>query len=148
MNANAPAPNPRGVYVHWPYCARICPYCDFNIYKDKGGDEKLVEAMITDIREHATRMDKHAATSIHFGGGTPSLLSQQAVQTIIQTIDDAFGLAEGAEIALEANPDGFTLERARDFRAAGINRLSLGVQSFDDAALKALGRTHDAAQAL
>lgn len=147
MNAETAGPTPLGVYVHWPYCARLCPYCDFNIYKDKGGDQKLVDSIIADINEHAVRMEKRPARSVHFGGGTPSLLSPQSLQTIIGAVGGAFGLADDAEIALEANPDGFTPQRAAEFRAAGINRLSLGVQSFDDTALRALGRTHDRAQA-
>jgi putative oxygen-independent coproporphyrinogen III oxidase len=138
--------NPFGIYVHWPYCARVCPYCDFNIYKDKGGDDALHAAIIADIGHHAQRIGKREAVSVHFGGGTPSLLSPKAIEGIIAAAADSFGLTPNAEISLEANPDGFTQERARDFSAAGINRLSLGVQAFDDQALKALGRTHDAAQ--
>jgi len=136
-----------GIYVHWPYCARLCPYCDFNIYKDKGGDADLLHAILADIREQAQRIDGRIVSSVHFGGGTPSLLAPRDIEAVLQTIADSFGLAPGAEIGLEANPDGFTLERARGFAGAGINRLSLGVQAFDEPSLKALGRTHDPAQA-
>ena len=136
-----------GVYVHWPYCARLCPYCDFNIYKDKGGDADLLKAIITDIHGQAWRIDKRAVSSVHFGGGTPSLLAPRDIAAILEAIADAYGLVPGAEIGLEANPDGFTLETARGFAGAGINRMSLGVQAFDAASLKALGRTHTPIQA-
>jgi len=136
-----------GVYVHWPYCARLCPYCDFNIYKDKGGDADLLKAIITDIHGQAWRIDKRAVSSVHFGGGTPSLLAPRDIAAILEAIAAAYGLVPGAEIGLEANPDGFTLETARGFAGAGINRMSLGVQAFDAASLKALGRTHTPIQA-
>lgn len=136
-----------GIYVHWPYCARLCPYCDFNIYKDKGGDAELLRAILADIRAHAQRIDKRAVSSVHFGGGTPSLLAPRDIAEIIETIADCFGLTPDPEIGLEANPDGFTPEVAKGFAGAGINRMSLGVQAFDAASLKALGRTHDPAQA-
>lgn len=136
-----------GIYVHWPYCARLCPYCDFNIYKDKGGDADLLCAILVDIREQAQRIDGRIASSVHFGGGTPSLLAPRDIEAVLQTIADSFGLAPDAEIGLEANPDGFTLERAQGFAGAGINRLSLGVQAFDEPSLKALGRTHNPVQA-
>ena len=136
-----------GIYVHWPYCARLCPYCDFNIYKDKGGDADLLCAILADLRAQAQRIDKRAASSVHFGGGTPSLLAPRDIAAILETIADCFGLTPDAEIGLEANPDGFTPEFARGFAGAGINRMSLGVQAFDAPSLKALGRTHDPAQA-
>jgi putative oxygen-independent coproporphyrinogen III oxidase len=136
-----------GIYVHWPYCARLCPYCDFNIYKDKGGDADLLRAILADLRGQAQRIDKRAATSVHFGGGTPSLLTPRDISAIVETIADCFGLMPDAEIGLEANPDGFTLDVSRSFAAAGINRMSLGVQALDFSSLKALGRTHDPAQA-
>lgn len=136
-----------GIYVHWPYCARLCPYCDFNIYKDRGGDAELLRAILADIRAHAQRIDKRTVSSVHFGGGTPSLLAPRDIAEIIETIADCFGLTPDAEIGLEANPDGFTPEVAQGFAGAGINRMSLGVQAFDAASLKALGRTHDPAQA-
>lgn len=136
-----------GIYVHWPYCARLCPYCDFNIYKDKGGDADLLRAILEDLPGQAQRIDTRAASSVHFGGGTPSLLAPRDIAAILETIADCFGLTPDAEIGLEANPDGFTAEVAQGFAGAGINRMSLGVQAFDATSLKALGRTHDPAQA-
>ncbi len=137
-----------GIYVHWPYCARLCPYCDFNIYKDKGGDSDLLRAIAADLAAHAERIGKRAAASVHFGGGTPSLLAPSDIERILRAVSDAYGLEPAAEIGLEANPDGFDLEKARGFAAAGINRISLGVQAFDAPSLTALGRTHSPAQAL
>ena len=119
-----------GIYVHWPYCARLCPYCDFNIYKDKGGDADLLRAILADICAQAQRIDKRAPSSVHFGGGTPSLLAPRDIAAILETIADCFGLTLDAEVGLEANPDGFTREFAQGFAGAGINRMSLGVQAF------------------
>lgn len=135
-----------GAYLHWPYCARICPYCDFNVYAAKDRDnEGLLAAMVTDIDGHGARLEGHPALgSVYLGGGTPSLLSGSEIAHLIEACADAFGLAHGAEITLEANPGTFTPERAKDWRAAGVNRLSIGVQSLDDAALGFLGRDHDA----
>lgn len=135
-----------GAYVHWPYCARICPYCDFNVYAAKDRDnEGLLAAMAADIAGHGARLAGHPALgSVYLGGGTPSLLSGREIAALVEACADAFGLAAGAEITLEANPGTLTPERAGDWRAAGVNRLSLGVQSLDDAALGFLGRDHDA----
>ncbi|WP_300542724.1 radical SAM family heme chaperone HemW [Maricaulis sp.] len=130
-----------GLYVHWPYCARICPYCDFNVYRPKGNDETLLAAILDDMAHWRTRSGARRLVSLHFGGGTPSLMTPVQLAAVIETADRLWGFETGAEIGLEANPrdmDGFA-----DMAAAGINRLSLGVQSFDDAALAALGRDHD-----
>lgn len=135
-----------GIYVHWPYCARICPYCDFNVYRARGGDNApLIAAIEQDLAAHAARFGKRAARSIFFGGGTPSLLRGEEIARLIDAAARAFSLTYDCEITLEANPEDHALfaEQA----AAGINRFSIGVQAFDDAALKALGRRHDAASA-
>ena len=140
--------NPRfGVYVHWPYCTKLCPYCDFNIYRARGRDTApLLDAIIADIEAHRARLGPRAAETVFLGGGTPSLLSGAEIARILDAVDRAFGLAGDAEVTLEANPE----DRARfaDQAAAGVNRFSVGVQSLDDAALKALGRAHDAAAAI
>ena len=132
-----------GLYVHWPYCARICPYCDFNVYKAANGDaQALVDAMLADLAAWRERVGPRELVSVHFGGGTPSLMDPGAVAVILERAGALFGLSAGAEIGLEANPN----EAAR-FEAladAGINRASLGVQALDDASLAALGRDHDA----
>lgn len=134
-----------GLYIHWPYCARICPYCDFNVYAAKDRDPApLVEAMCRDLEQHRLRLPDHPAfDSIFFGGGTPSLLSASSIEKLIETAERAFGLAEGAEISLEANPNDVLRSTPSDWRQAGINRLSLGLQSLDDTTLRFLGRDHD-----
>ena len=135
-----------GIYVHWPYCTAICPYCDFNVYRARGGDNTaLLSAMKADIAAHATRFGERAVTSIFFGGGTPSLLRGGEIAQLIEAIARCYALASDCEITLEANPEDAHLfaEQA----AAGINRFSIGVQALDDIALKALGRAHDAGSA-
>lgn len=133
-----------GIYVHWPYCAAICPYCDFNVYRARGADAgALIDAIAADMLAHAARFGKREAGSLFFGGGTPSLLRGGELARLIEAADRAFGLARDCEITLECNP-----EDAASFAeqaAAGVTRFSVGVQAVDDAALKALGRMHDAA---
>jgi len=136
-----------GIYVHWPYCATICPYCDFNVYRARGAsNEPLLAAIEADLAGHASRFGQRNAQSLFLGGGTPSLLRGEDVARLIEAAQRSFGLADGCEITLEANPEDAALfaEQA----AAGVNRFSIGAQSFDDAALKALGRRHDSASAL
>ena len=139
-----------GLYVHWPYCTRICPYCDFNVYTAKGRDNSaLVDAIIADIDRHYRRMGDHPKLdSLFLGGGTPSLLSAAQMAEVIDAAHARFGLREGAEITLEANPNDVLAGDLPGWRAAGVNRLSVGVQSLDDDALKFLGRDHDSANAL
>lgn len=135
--------NETGLYVHWPYCAHVCPYCDFNVYRARGGDHApLLDAIAHDIEAHATRLGRRELVSIFLGGGTPSLLSGAEVARLIDAANRAFGLARECEITLEANPE--DAPRFAEHAAAGVNRFSIGAQSFDDAALKALGRWHDA----
>jgi oxygen-independent coproporphyrinogen-3 oxidase len=136
-----------GVYIHWPYCARICPYCDFNVYAAKARDNApLFDAILKDLEGWRERSGPRKAGTLFLGGGTPSLLSGEQVSALIGKVDALWGLKPGAEITLEANPD--DAARFADFATAGVNRLSLGVQSLDDAALKFLGRTHTAADAI
>lgn len=136
-----------GIYVHWPYCTRICPYCDFNVYRARDVDaEPLLLAIEADIQAHAERFGRREVTSVFLGGGTPSLLSGRRLARVLESADRAFGLGRACEISLEANPE--DAARFAEQAAAGVNRFSVGAQAFDDAALKALGRWHDAAQAL
>jgi len=136
-----------GVYMHWPYCARICPYCDFNVYAAKARDtDPLYQAIIADLRGWRARTGERAVDSLFLGGGTPSLMTGTQVAGVIEEIDRLWGLKSGAEITLEANPD--DQARFADFAGAGVNRLSLGLQSLDDTRLKFLGRTHSSADAL
>ncbi|MGJ3233067.1 MAG: radical SAM family heme chaperone HemW [Oceanicaulis sp.] len=135
-----------GLYVHWPYCVRICPYCDFNVYKAANADgDALFAAMLADLEHWRELAGPRRLASLHFGGGTPSLMSPAQVSGLIGTAQRLFGFEPGAEIGLEANP-----KEAAAFDGlakAGVKRLSLGVQAFDDAALKRLGRDHGADEA-
>ena len=134
------------VYIHWPYCARICPYCDFNVYKQKA-DAGLTPSILSDLKGWRDWSGAREVSSIHFGGGTPSLMSAEDISKTISEIRNLWDLSEICEIAIEANPYDADEAKWKAYRAAGINRLSLGVQSFHDPALKLLGRDHDAAEA-
>ena len=137
-----------GIYVHWPYCAAICPYCDFNVYRARGASNApLLDAIEADLAAHAERFGQRNAQSLFLGGGTPSLLNGEEVARIIGAARRSFGLAPDCEITLEANPEDASLFAGQ--AAAGVNRFSIGAQAFDDDdALKALGRRHDAASGL
>ncbi len=143
-------PAPIAVYVHWPYCARICPYCDFNVVRDRGrSDEKaaLAAAIIADLEAQAARIGPRRLVSIFFGGGTPSLMDPDALGRVVETACRLFPATGGVEVTLEANPTDAEAARFAGFAAAGVQRLSLGVQSLDDEALRFLGRNHSAAEA-
>lgn len=136
-----------GIYVHWPYCSAICPYCDFNVYRARGADNApLLQAIAADLAEHAKRFGRREIASIFLGGGTPSLLRGAEIEPILEAVATSFDVAADCEITLESNPEDAHLfaEQA----ASGVNRFSIGAQAFDDAALKALGRMHDAAASL
>lgn len=136
-----------GIYVHWPYCSAICPYCDFNVYRARGADNgPLLAAIAADLEAHARRFGRREAVSLFLGGGTPSLLRGAEIEQLIATARRTVGLAADCEITLESNPEDAHLfaEQA----AAGVNRFSVGAQAFDDDALRALGRKHDAAASL
>jgi putative oxygen-independent coproporphyrinogen III oxidase len=141
---------PLGVYVHWPYCARICPYCDFNVVRDRGKTDEqaaLARAIIADLHAQRALTGPRRLVSIFFGGGTPSLMDPAYVAAIIDTATELWSAEPGLEISLEANPTDAESARFAAFAAAGVNRLSLGLQSLDDEALSFLGRNHDAGQA-
>lgn len=135
------------IYIHWPYCARKCPYCDFNVYAAKDRDpEPLLEAIARDLSEWRIRSGPRDVTSVFFGGGTPSLLSGGQTVALLEHVDKLWGLGAGVETTVEANPE----DRANlpDIAAAGVDRISLGVQSLDPAELDFLGRLHGPADAL
>lgn len=134
------------IYIHWPYCARICPYCDFNVYKQRENVE-LITSIQSDLKEWRDWSGPRQVSSIHFGGGTPSLMTAEEIKSAIQSVSELWGLGDDVEIAIEANPHDADAAKWTAYRAAGINRLSLGVQTFHDPALKLLGRDHHAAQA-
>ena len=141
---------PFGVYIHWPYCAQKCPYCDFNSHvRFEGWDEdRLAKAYARELQYVANLTGPRFVESIFFGGGTPSLMQPGTVARIIDTISSVWSLDADAEITLEANPGSVEAARFQGYKSAGVNRVSLGVQSLDDAELKALGRIHSAAEAI
>ena len=137
------------LYVHWPFCKSKCPYCDFNSHVRASIDEaRWRSALLRDLEHYAALTRGREITSIFFGGGTPSLMSAETVGAIIERASTLWTFEPGIEITLEGNPTSVEAGHYRDFRSAGINRVSLGVQALDDAALKFLGREHDAKEAL
>jgi putative oxygen-independent coproporphyrinogen III oxidase len=139
-----------GVYVHWPFCLSKCPYCDFNSHVRHApiDEARFLRAFTAEIATTAARAPDRTVSSIFFGGGTPSLMQPSTVATILDAIAQHWTVAPDVEVTLEANPTSVEAERFRGYRAAGINRVSLGVQALDDAALKELGRLHTAREAL
>lgn len=138
------------LYVHWPYCSRICPYCDFNVVRDRGREAEqagLVAAILADLEAQRALTGPRRLASLFFGGGTPSLMSPQAVARIVEAAEWLYPPAGAIEITLEANPTDAEAARFAALAQAGINRLSMGVQALDDAALRFLGRDHSAAEA-
>ncbi len=138
-----------GVYVHWPFCAAKCPYCDFNSHVRTAIDEAgWVDGILAELDWIAARQTaRPVVETVFFGGGTPSLMSGASVGKILQKISSLWPLANDPEITLEANPASADAGRFADYRAAGVNRVSLGVQALNDADLKKLGRLHDVAEA-
>lgn len=138
-----------GVYIHWPFCAAKCPYCDFNSHvRHKAIDQAVYAAAFeTEIAHMAAMQPGFPISSIFFGGGTPSLMEPQTVERILEAIAKAWTVRDGIEVTLEANPSSVEAERFRGYRSAGVNRVSLGVQSLDDEQLKFLGRLHNAEEA-
>jgi len=146
-----PATEPAfGVYLHWPFCLSKCPYCDFNSHvRHAAIDEaRYVRAFAAEIAATAARVPGRTVSTIFFGGGTPSLMQPATVAAILDAVARHWTVAPGVEVTLEANPTSVEAARFRGYRAAGVNRVSLGVQALDDAALKALGRLHTAQEAL
>ena len=139
-----------GVYVHWPFCLAKCPYCDFNshVRHEKPDEARFARAIAAELAQTAARIGSRTLTSVFFGGGTPSLMRPETVATILGEIARHWALRADTEITLEANPTSVEAERFRGYRAAGVNRVSLGVQALDDPSLKALGRMHTAEEAL
>jgi putative oxygen-independent coproporphyrinogen III oxidase len=140
---------PLALYVHIPWCLRKCPYCDFNSHENRGAipEAEYVDALTADLEFALPSIWGRRVGSVFFGGGTPSLFSAAAIDRILAAVRARVPLSPDAEITLEANPGTFERQKFAEFRAAGINRLSLGVQSFDSRALAALGRVHDAHEA-
>ena len=131
------------VYVHFPYCGYKCPYCDFNVRVGKHSDNHYTEAVLSELQNRAHHLHApQGLNSIYFGGGTPSRWAPDGVRRIIEALDEYFGLKSGAEITLEVNPEDGSPERLQAYAAAGINRFSIGCQSFQNGELQTLGRQH------
>src|SRR3990172_2257673 len=140
---------PLSLYVHIPWCVRKCPYCDFNSHEVRGEapQQDYVRALIADLELALPQIWGRRVHSVFFGGGTPSLFSARAIEELLAAFRARLNLAADAEITLEANPGTFESAKFRDYRACGVNRLSIGIQSFDSAHLQALGRIHDSEEA-
>lgn len=138
-------PPPLGLYIHVPWCVRKCPYCDFNSHRFEGSlpEHDYIATLLQDLSRDARRVPGRTVESVFIGGGTPSLLSPEAIGLLLDGVRSRITLSSEAEITLEANPGTAEIAKFKGFREAGVNRLSIGVQSFDDAKLTALGRIHD-----
>ncbi len=139
-----------GVYIHWPFCAAKCPYCDFNshVRHEPVDQERFAAAFAREIATMRDRTGPRAVTSIFIGGGTPSLMKPETVGAVLDAVAANWSVPDGIEVTLEANPSSVEAERFRGYRAAGVNRVSLGVQALDDRDLRFLGRLHDVDEAL
>ena len=150
MSAPSPEDPGFGVYVHWPFCAAKCPYCDFNshVRQSRIDEPRFARALAREIAHQAQMAPGRVVTSIFLGGGTPSLMQPATVASILDAIAFEWPVATGCEVTLEANPTSVEAGRLRGYREAGVNRVSLGVQAMNDADLKALGRMHTAEEAM
>jgi len=139
-----------GVYIHWPFCAAKCPYCDFNshVRHQPVDQERFAAAFDREMATMRERSGPRTVTSIFLGGGTPSLMKPETVAAVLDSVAKYWDVPDGVEVTLEANPSSVEAERFRGYRAAGVNRVSLGVQALNDADLRFLGRLHDVEQAL
>ena len=140
---------PLAVYIHWPFCRSKCPYCDFNSHvREQIDEQRWTRALLADLKHQAELAPDREVVSIFFGGGTPSLMPPDTVAALIERVRALWPISPDLEVTLEANPNSAEAERFAKFAAAGVNRLSLGVQALDPAALQFLGRRHDRAEAL
>jgi putative oxygen-independent coproporphyrinogen III oxidase len=144
-----PAPPPLALYVHWPFCLAKCPYCDFNSHvRERIDQDRFAAALRRELAHEADRLGRRRLTSVFFGGGTPSLMRPATVAALLDDAARLFDIDPAIEITLEANPTSVEAERLAGFRAAGVNRVSVGIQSLDPGALRMLGRQHSAAEAV
>jgi putative oxygen-independent coproporphyrinogen III oxidase len=140
---------PLAVYIHWPFCRSKCPYCDFNSHVREGIDEaRWSRSLLADLDRQAEQVPDREVVSVFFGGGTPSLMPPETVAALIERVKALWPVAQSLEVTLEANPNSAEAERFAGFAAAGVNRLSLGIQALDPAALEFLGRRHDREEAI
>jgi putative oxygen-independent coproporphyrinogen III oxidase len=137
------------LYVHWPFCLAKCPYCDFNSHvRERIDQTRFAHVLRRELATEAARLGRRRLTSVFFGGGTPSLMDPSTVAALLDDATKSFDPAEDLEITLEANPTSIEAGRLADYRAAGVNRISIGIQSLDETALRTLGRQHSAAEAI
>lgn len=141
---------PLSLYIHVPWCIRKCPYCDFNSHQapDQLPESRYIEALLADLKQETDKTDGRNIASIFIGGGTPSLFSADSIAQLIDGVNQLTPIGNDTEITLEANPGTFEQQRFTDYRNAGINRLSIGIQSYNTAHLQVLGRVHDSSEAL
>ncbi|MDP4840079.1 MAG: radical SAM protein, partial [Alphaproteobacteria bacterium] len=140
--------NGMGLYIHWPFCQSKCPYCDFNSHVRRSIDEQAWEDALLQELAYVGRQTKgQRLTNVFFGGGTPSLMPAQTVQKLLETLGNYWDLDTDLEVTLEGNPNSVELSKYKDFKAAGINRVSVGIQSLRQDSLTFLGRLHNAIEA-
>jgi oxygen-independent coproporphyrinogen-3 oxidase len=141
---------PLSLYIHLPWCVRKCPYCDFNSYSASGAipESEYVEALLRDLDNDSAQLGKRRIETVFMGGGTPSLFSPEALNRVLTKVRTDLKLSSGVEITLEANPGAIDQGKFKEFHAIGINRLSIGVQSFNNESLRELGRIHDGTDGL
>ncbi|WP_299818128.1 radical SAM family heme chaperone HemW [uncultured Pontibacter sp.] len=137
-----------GIYLHIPFCKQACHYCDFHFSTSMGLKEKTIQAIAQELELRKNYLQDQAVKTIYFGGGTPSLLTQDELQLLLQTINRLFIVSDNAEITLEANPDDLSPEKLQELKAAGIHRLSIGLQSFHEPHLRMMNRAHNATESL
>jgi oxygen-independent coproporphyrinogen-3 oxidase len=143
------APDPLALYIHWPFCLAKCPYCDFNSHvRNRIDQDRFAAALRRELAHEAGRLGRRRLTSVFFGGGTPSLMRPRTVAALLDDAARWFAMDETAEITLEANPTSVEAGRLAEFRAAGVNRISVGIQSLDPDALRMLGREHSVSEAV
>jgi len=149
MNSKKLRPPPLSLYVHLPWCESKCPYCDFNAHplRQRLPEDDYLDALLADLRQEKGVFQDRPVYSVFIGGGTPSLFSPAAVHRLLDAIREIADCAQQTEITLEANPGSAEIGRFAGYLEAGVNRLSLGIQSFSDKKLRSLGRIHDAIQA-
>jgi putative oxygen-independent coproporphyrinogen III oxidase len=147
--AEVNAAEPLAVYIHWPFCRSKCPYCDFNSHvRERVDTARWKQALLADLDHHAELVPGREVGSIFFGGGTPSLMPPETVAALLERVRACWTVTPDIEVTLEANPNSAEAARFCSFAAAGVNRLSLGVQALDPAALRMLGRAHDRGEAI
>ena len=135
------------IYIHIPFCKQRCIYCDFHFVISKNKEEELIKSIIKEIRTRKDYLKNKKLNSIYFGGGTPSIISTHLIKKILKNISEVFIITDNTEITIEANPDDINKKKLDDYFNMGINRLSIGIQSFDDEILKSLNRSHNSMQA-